>query len=435
MLTVDEALAEVLSRARPKPPQQVAVRDAVGLVVAEDVASDVDSPPHDKAMVDGYAVTNDDLKYGASELAVFEEVTAGMVPTLAISSGQATRIMTGAPIPPGAEAVVMVERTAFAPRALRLVSSDNDAGDDSAPDSPALLGTVQIQDPNFKPGQNIMRRGTSIRCGDIVVPRGREIRPIEIGILSEVGRREVLVTGRPSVAVLATGNELVPASQTPTAGQIRNSNSPMLVALAERTAATAVDLGIARDEPQQLRESISRGLGYDVLVLSGGVSAGVLDLVPAVLSERGVEQVFHKVQLKPGKPLWFGLKAVGDRNVLVFGLPGNPVSSLVCFELFVRPAIDRLAGRSDNRAGAAEKRGPTACFSATLTEAFDHRGDRPTYQPAVLGSSAGGAAVTPLRWKGSADLRTLSEANCLAIFPAGDRGYTSGDQVAVMMLH
>ena len=432
MLTGEEALAAVLSRARPKLPQQILVRDAVGLVLADDVASDVDSPPHDKAMVDGYAVLNDDLKYGSSELEVYEEVTAGKVPTLAISSGQATRIMTGAPIPDGAEAVVMVERTAFAPRCLRLVTDDNDMGSVSAGDSP-LLGTVHIQDPNFKPGQNIMRRGTSMRRGDIVVPRGREIRPIEVGVLSEVGHTEVLAIGRPNVAVLATGNELVLASQKPAAGQIRNSNSPMLIALAERTGAAAVDLGIARDEQQELRELISRGLGHDVLVLSGGVSAGVLDLVPAVLLELGVEQVFHKVQLKPGKPLWFGFKAAGDRDVLVFGLPGNPVSSLVCFELFVAPAIDRLAGRPDERVTATG--GGASPLTATLTERFDHRGDRPTYQPAVLGSSAAGAVITPLRWKGSADLRTLSEANCLALFPAGDRAYAVGDRVSVVMLH
>jgi molybdopterin molybdotransferase len=382
-------------------------------------------------MVDGYAVVNDDLKYGASELAVFEEVTAGKVPTLAISSGQATRIMTGAPIPDGAEAVVMVERTAFAPRCLRLVTGDNDSV--SAEDSPPLLGTVHIQDTSFKPGQNIMRRGTSIRRGDIVVPRGREIRAIDVGVLSEVGRTEVLAIGRPSVAVLATGNELVPASQKPAAGQIRNSNSPMLVALAERTGAASVDLGIARDEQEQLRELISRGLAHDVLVMSGGVSAGVLDLVPSVLSELGVQEVFHKVQLKPGKPLWFGVKAAGDHQVLVFGLPGNPVSSLVCFELFVRPAIDRLAGRPDK--GATASQDGASPLTATLSAPFDHRGDRPTYQPAVLGSNADGAIVMPLRWKGSADLRTLSEANCLALFPAGDRTYSPGERVSIVMLH
>jgi molybdopterin molybdotransferase len=227
--------------------------------------------------------------------------------------------------------------------------------------------------------------------------------------------------------VLSTGNELVPADQTPAAGQIRNSNSPMLAACVRKACAVPLELGIARDERDELRRLIERGLAADVLVLSGGVSAGVLDLVPGVLAELGVEQVFHKVRLKPGKPLWFGVLACApprQRATLVFGLPGNPVSSLVCFELFVRPAIQQLSGRT----------AATPIKTARLAAEFQHRGERPTYQPAQFCEHAQGAIAKPLFWQGSADLRTLAAANCLIRFPAGDRHYPAGEAVEVMLI-
>jgi molybdopterin molybdotransferase len=184
-------------------------------------------------------------------------------------------------------------------------------------------------------------------------------------------------------------------------------------------------LGIARDDKGQLRELIARGLESDVLVISGGVSAGVLDLVPGVLAELGVEQVFHKVNLKPGKPLWFGVLAGASGERLVFGLPGNPVSSYVCFELFVRPAVGRLAARGET--GLAE-------VAAELSVAHVHRGDRPTFHPARLSATPGRARIEPLRWQGSGDLRTLAEANALACFPAGDREYRAGETVRALKL-
>jgi molybdopterin molybdotransferase len=227
------------------------------------------------------------------------------------------------------------------------------------------------------------------------------------------------------VAVLATGNELVPADRRPAAGQIRNSNGPMLCALVAGAGGIAVDLGIGRDDAEPLSELVARGLGEDVLVLSGGVSAGVLDLVPRVLSELGVEEVFHKVRLKPGKPLWFGVTRRGDRRTLVFGLPGNPVSSLVCFELFVRPALGRLAGRADNALPTVEAR---------LTQPYAQRGDRPTYFPVRLRREAAQATVELLNWHGSADLQTLAQANGLAVFPADQQHFDAGDWVTVVCL-
>jgi molybdopterin molybdotransferase len=407
MLTVDEALELVLARARPKDAVIAPLADALGSVLAEEVASDMDSPPHDKSLVDGYAVLAADLASGAARLEVLEEVTAGAVPTRAVTRGKATRIMTGAPLPPGADAVVMIEYS-------ELLATDNS--------SPVR---VQLSPRSTSPGQNIMRRAASMARGDVVLRPGCALGPIELGVLAEVGRASARVVGRPKVAVLTTGNELVPANEVPAAGQIRNSNGPLLLAAARGAGATVVDLGIARDEAAGLATLIERGLASDVLVISGGVSAGVLDLVPAALAALSVERVFHKVSLKPGKPLWFGIRTVAGRETLVFGLPGNPASSLVCFELFVRPALARLAGRS----AAAP-----ATVPARLAIDYAHRGDRPTYHPARLSEQDGMATAEPLPWQGSADLRTLVDANALACFAAGDRAYAAGETIRAMRL-
>ncbi len=224
------------------------------------------------------------------------------------------------------------------------------------------------------------------------------------------------------IAILSTGNELVDASRQPAAGQIRNSNGPLLAAAARQIGAVPIELGIARDDRGDLRRLIEQGLDAEVLVLAGGVSAGVLDLVPAVLRDLGVEEVLHKVRLKPGKPLWFGVY----RSTLVFGVPGNPVSTFVCFELFVRPAVAKLMGR-DPLAGLRQ-------LSARLAADFMHRGDRPTYFPAIVRHEQNELLAEPVRWVGSADLRGLTSANALICFPAGDRSWSAGESVEVLLL-
>jgi molybdopterin molybdotransferase len=260
-----------------------------------------------------------------------------------------------------------------------------------------------------------------------VLSRGKRLRAIELGLLAEVGRGEVQVNRQPSVAIIATGNELVSVMTVPASGQIRNSNGPLLAALVEQTGGEPVDLGIARDETGELRAKVTEGLQHDVVVLSGGVSAGVLDLVPQVLREVGVQEVFHKVNLKPGKPLWFGVRRDGaaERQALVFGLPGNPVSTLVCFELFVRPAIQSMQGEAP--IGLART-------TATLGREHRQRGERPTYWPSFVREDNGTRSVMPLPWQGSGDLRTLTDANCLAFFPAGERIFAVGEQVEVLLL-
>jgi molybdopterin molybdotransferase len=262
-----------------------------------------------------------------------------------------------------------------------------------------------------------------MRIGDVVLRSGAMVRPIEIAILAETGHAEVLMTPRPRVAILPTGNELVDVDEKPAAGQIRNSNGPMLRAAALRAEADATLLSVARDTRNELLCQIERGLTADVLVLSGGVSAGKFDLVPQVLAELGVETAFHKIALRPGKPLWFGVKRDGERTVLVFGLPGNPVSSLVCFELFVRPAIAALAGRGFVQLSAVQ---------AKLEAAYDHAGGRAACLPARLAKEGSEYRVTVLPWQGSADLATLASANGLVRFPAEKRPFEAGAVVEVL---
>lgn len=399
MLSVDQALALVLQHAAPRPAVSVGLIDALGQMLAETVTSDIDSPPHDKSQVDGYALLAADVATPNARLRVLEEVTAGTLPTMAVEPGTATRIMTGAPIPEGADAVVMVEQT--------MLDAD---------------GHVRIR-AAAQAGQNIMRRAASLLRGQTVLSPGTRLRAIELGLLAEVGLTTVTIVAQPTVSVVPTGNELVDHWEVPGPGQIRDSNGTLLTNLATQAGAEAHCLRIATDDEASLRERIETGFTCDLLLLSGGVSAGVLDLVPRVLQDLGVEQVFHKVNLKPGKPLWFGVRRATPttRQTLVFGLPGNPVSSLVCFELFVRPAIQKLSGLE-----------PTglARGSAILTKDHQQRGERPTYWPAAIRESN----VTPLPWKGSGDLATLAGANCLALFPAGDRLFMMGESVEVLHL-
>jgi molybdopterin molybdotransferase len=221
------------------------------------------------------------------------------------------------------------------------------------------------------------------------------------------------------VAVLCTGDEIVEAAETPGPGQIRNGNGPMLCAQVARGGGEPNYLGIARDRLEQLRPMATQGLRANVLVLSGGVSAGKLDLVPGVLQEAGVTPHFHKVELKPGKPVFFGTRG----ETLVFGLPGNPVSALVCFELFVRPALRRLAGHADA--------GPSI-VKARLAEDFAYRTDRPTYHPAWLDTGEPGWRVRAVPWHGSPDLRGLTGANAFVIFPPGDHRHQAGQVFEVL---
>jgi molybdopterin molybdotransferase len=410
MLSVEEALEAILTETKSLPPIPVELSDSLGLVTAENIVSDIDSPPFDKALMDGYAVRSVDVSGSESRLRVVEHVIAGMIPSKPVTAGTATRIMTGAPLPEGADSVVKVEDT-------RLESAGESA-----------VGATVVVSGIAPPGQHLIRRGTSLKVGQTMLPAGRQIRPQEVGALAEVGKQQVSVHPRPRVGILATGDELVPVGTRPGPGQIRNSNEAMLAAQTQRAGGHPVLLGIARDNPAELRERISAGLGCDVLLLSGGVSEGTHDLVPSELAALGVKNVFHKVHVRPGKPLWFGTwegsAEPGRRGVTyVFGLPGNPVSSLVCFEIFVRPCLRRLMG--------FEPAIP-APVRARLVQEHVAQGGRPTYNPALLESDAQGPRVRPVRWHGSSDLQAMVEANALAVFPSGDAPYKLGAVIDVI---
>lgn len=400
MLSITDAYDLLAKHVTPLSAHETPLAELLGRQLAADVASDVDSPPFDKSMVDGYAISLDD---NSAELAVLEQVIAGGVPSQPLAPGGTIRVMTGAPVPEGADAVVKWED-------CRELAAERIA-------NPAA-GVAR--------GHCILKRGTAFRRGETVLPAGKRLTPLEIALLAEIGRAAVAAVPLPIVGVLPTGNELVAADQPLGPGQIRNSNGPMLLASLAAAGCPAVDLGVARDDRAKLQAAIERGLAQcDLLLVSGGVSAGVMDLVPGVLAELGVREVFHKLAMKPGKPLWFGVRDAGRRQY-VFGLPGNPVSTLVSFRLFVLPTLAALAG--------APFASPAAQPCVLATE-FKHRGGRPTYHPCRTVEKVGGVArIEPLAWRGSADLASLTRADCLGVFPAGDYELPAGAEIEALVL-
>jgi len=406
MISVEKALQAVLSHSSTTSIVDMPLSASIGHLLAEDVVSTADSPPFDKALLDGYAVLMADLCGGKAELRVQEEVTAGMLPTMGLSSGFTTRVMTGAPLPSGTQAIVMVEES-------NLLEQDGQQW-------------VRLSDKKIVPGRGVLKTGAAMRTGEVVLSRGVSIHPQQVGLLCELGRQQVRVHASPRVAILSTGNELVPIDQTPGPGQIRNSNGPMLAALVTEQHAIPLEHGVVKDDKKCLHDAIGQALEQaDVVILSGGVSAGVLDLVPGVMSELKVKEVFHKVRLKPGKPLWFGTCKRDEKEKLVFGLPGNPVSAFVCYYLFVRPALARMLGHV-----ATE----TPTIVGKLAIEYAHRGPRPTFFPSLLQDNAGQQLVSPLPWQGSADLRSLAQANSLVHFPPGDYTYPAGKSVKIILV-
>jgi molybdopterin molybdotransferase len=397
-LIVDEAF-DVRAR-HPQDLRRVSIWEAAGLVLAEDVVADRDQPAFDRSVMDGYAVIASDIGPDGAELPIVATLAAGtrlpFRPDFELKTGQAMAIMTGAPIPRGADAVVIVEdcerrgERVFIPSAPRA-------------------------------GENILRRGAHVRAGAVVVERGRVIESLTAGVLGTVGAADLRIHRRPRVTVLATGDELVNIEDTPADGQIRDSNRRALMALAENEWCRVVDGGIVSDDRIALREAVREGLDSDVLLLSGGVSRGDFDLVAGVLEEEGVDILFHRVAMKPGKPLLFGRRG----RCLVFGLPGNPVSAWVTAALCVAPALRILGHRPEHR---------NWLLNVPLLGGVPKTGDRTTIHPAQLvRNDAGDLRVRMLDWQGSADHLAYARANALIRREAGAPAATEGERVVVIL--
>lgn len=404
--SVDEAMALSVQAAarlvarRPLAAERVALEDALGRILASEVLSDHDQPPFDRSAMDGYALRSADVPGEEGRLEVVGEVAAGDVFEGEVGPGEAVAIMTGAPLPAGADCVQMVEKTRR--EAARVVIGDG---------------------PMF-PGRNVAPQGEDVRVGDVVVEAGTHVRGLVYGVLASVGATEVSVLRRPTVAILSTGDELVEVDQPLAPGQIRDSNRHTLFALAQAAGAEVTLARNVADDPEVLRAAVREGLERDVLLLSGGVSAGVYDLVAAALADEGVEILLHKARLKPGKPVLIGQHAQRGGG-LVFGLPGNPVSSFVTAHLFALPAIRTLLGQTP---------GPWA-VDAILEGTIPRTKGRTTFEPGRVEPGEGGALrVTRVGWNGSGDQAGFSRCNCMIRREIGQPAGEPGERVRVVLL-
>lgn len=398
MLSVEDALARVLSAFHALEPEHVPILETLGRVLAEDVYADMDIPPHANSAMDGYAVRAEDTTGASADhptrLRVIENLAAGYVTDTSVEPGTAIRIMTGAPLPSGADAVIRFERT------------------EQVGETVSLFVSVSL-------GANVRYAGEDVRSGALILKRGTRIRPPEVGMLAALGQREVSVIRRPRVAILATGDELVDINEAPGPGQIRNSNGYSNAAQVLQCGGVPMLMGIARDREEDLTAKIRAALeqGADLLLTSGGVSVGDFDVVKKVLAAEG-EITFWRVRMKPGKPLAFGLIQAEvngkTRTMPVLGMPGNPVSVMVSFEIFARPAILTMLGVTDLASPTVE---------AVLADEIRSKDDRRHYvrvhierrEDATPGEPAYRALLAGEQ--GSGILTSMVEANGFAIIP------------------
>ena len=403
MLTVEEARAAVLERIRPLGAERVALTGALGRVLAADVAAPYDNPPHDNSAMDGFAVRFADVAAATREspatLPVIEDIPAGRVPEHRLEAGQASRIMTGAPVPPGCDTVIRVEDT-------------RDHGD-----------RVDILVP-AEEGANIRRRGEDMREGEPLIRAGAELGSGEVGVLAAVQQSFVAVGRRPTVAVLSSGDELVEIDQVRGPGQIVNSNTPALGAVARACGAEPVLLPTVADDEAAIRASVETALTCDFVVSSGGVSVGEYDYVKKVLDDLGAEEVLWRVAMKPGKPLFFCML----RGKPYFGLPGNPVSSLMSFLQFVGPAVRKASGHPPERWPLPES-------TALMEHDVANDGDRRNFLRARLRLDGGGrlTASTSHRAQGSHILTSMLGANGIVVLDP-DQAAAAGDPVTVQII-
>ncbi len=401
-ISVDEHLERILEAIQPLPPYDQPLIEALGLPVCESITAPMDLPSFDNSAMDGYAVAFKDVASASEDhpvhLPVVGESAAGQSRLFAMSSGTAVKIMTGAPVPQGADAVVPVEWT--------------DAG----------IASVRItQAPTA--GQHVRRRAEDVKTGDVILEDGRILGPRQVGLLASVGRSQVSARPRPRVVIISTGSELREPGSPLGHDSIYDSNSYMLAAAVRNAGAIAYRVGIVSDDPTEFADALSDQLvRADIVVTSGGVSKGDYDVVKEVLSKLGTVQ-FCEVAMQPGKPQGFGF--VGEDGTPIFTLPGNPVSSYVSFEVFVLPAIRRMMGRIPHR---------RPLVRAMLSRGFSSAPERRQFVRAHFDIDGKGAHVVPVGGHGSHLMGDLSEANALIVVPEEVTSVQAGEQVQVLVL-
>jgi molybdopterin molybdotransferase len=399
MLTPSEALGKIFERLVPLGQESVNLIESVDRTLGQDITAGIDLPPFDNSAMDGFAVVAEDVAHASKEspviLNVNEKIRAGLMPTTSVKSGEAVMIMTGAPLPQGATAVVIKEATEI----------DGN-------------GAVRVLFPTSV-GDNIRPKGEDVQKSNLLLKAGCRIRPYEIAVLAAQGFSEIAVIRKPIVGVLATGDKLVEIGQVLGPGKIHNSNGPALLSALRHWDIEGNDFGIAKDEPVELEKKVLRALeSCDVLLISGGVSVGDFDYTKTTLEKCGVNEVFWKVAIKPGKPLFFG---VTKDNKYVFGLPGNPISALVCLEEFVRPALEKLQGFVPKH--------PSYHLKGRALNDYPLPANRRQYLFCQASSVGGNFELKIIRPQGSAMMGMATQANALALPDEDARQIKKGDDV------
>ena len=408
LLNVDSAKAKILAQIHRLGSETVSLPECLGRVIADDIVSPIDLPPFDNSAMDGYALRHEDSATASASspatLPVSLDIMAGAAPTSRLEPGTAARIMTGAPIPAGCTAVIPVEDT-----------DDQWQKGESSP-APASVGLLRC----LSDGENIRRAGENIRSGEIIMRAGAVVRPAEIGMLAGIGCAKVSVIRKPKVVIMSSGDELVDVHQALEPGKIRDSNSYTLAALIRQAGATPIRLPVARDDLDAIRALYRRALGIDpdMVISTAGVSVGAADLVKVVMDELG-DIDFWRINMRPGKPLAFGKL----RGLPFFGLPGNPVSTMVTFEVLLRPALAKLCGRAQK----------PKIVSALLAD--DMRSDgRRSYNRVTLSREGDRIVAHSTGIQSSGALMSMVLADGLAIIPEGRRQVSAGEAVSVLLL-
>jgi len=403
MLTPEEALQKILTHTPILPPETVPLEQAEGRVLAEELFAQSELPPFDNSAMDGFAVRAADVAQARQDcpvkLKILDVVRAGSLPRPALQAGQAVRIMTGAPIPQGADSVVMKESTG------------------STEDDWVTIFRAPRKNENIRP------KGEDISAGQSLAQAGLRVRPYDVALLAAQGFKTLSVLEKPKVVILATGDELVPFTEPLAPGKIRNSNGPAIAAFLSHWNVPCRDLGIAGDDPAKLEEILREAFAFaDVLLISGGVSVGDFDYTKSTLEKSGVGVIFWKAAIKPGKPIFFGIKTdEGGGKKLVFGLPGNPVSALVCLEEFVRPALEKLQGFTPKH--------PSYHLQGKAMNAYSKPKDRQQYLFCKAHGSENDWELEIIRPQGSAMLGMACRANALAVARIGIEQVRPGDRL------